>query len=83
MVEWETVEITTKPLKLIASGDPVTCALYDKTNNILKEDGWMMVNNAPKRKKKLLRINTQAYSTLHQDTIMAINSQGTTTMPIK
>ena len=30
MIEWETGEITTEPLNIIAADDPVTCAIYTK-----------------------------------------------------
>ena len=40
MVEWETGEITEEPLSLIAADDPVTCAIYAKTRDLLHLDGW-------------------------------------------
>ena len=40
MIEWETGEITSEPLKIIAADDPVTCAIYSKNNNLLeRRDG--------------------------------------------
>jgi hypothetical protein len=41
MVEWETGEITTEPLNIIAADNPVTCALYARDNNLLEEPGWL------------------------------------------
>jgi hypothetical protein len=39
MVEWETGEITTEPLHMIAADDPVTCAIYAKDNDLLDLPG--------------------------------------------
>ena len=36
MVEWEIVETTIETLYIIASDDPVTCALYADENNLLQ-----------------------------------------------
>ena len=60
MVEWETEEITIEPLKLIASDDPVTYALYGKDKNLLEEDGWRSFRNISKRQNKLLCMANQA-----------------------
>ena len=38
-VEWETGEITFKPLSIIAADDPVTCAVYSKENDLLALEG--------------------------------------------
>ena len=35
MVEWETGQTTEEPLSLIASDDPVTCAVYAKKQGLL------------------------------------------------
>jgi hypothetical protein len=32
--------ITSEPLAIIAAGDPVTCAIYAKDNDLLAPDGW-------------------------------------------
>ena len=37
--EWETGEQTYEPLLIVAADDPVTCAIYAKKNNLLKEEG--------------------------------------------
>jgi hypothetical protein len=39
LMEWETGEITTEPLSLIAQDDPVTCALYARDNDLLDTPG--------------------------------------------
>ena len=49
MIELETREITTEPLKLIASKDHVTCALFWKDINLLEEDRWRRFKNIAKR----------------------------------
>jgi hypothetical protein len=60
MVEWETGEITTEPLNIIAADDPVTCALYARDNNLLEEAGWLRFKSIAKRQTKLLRMVNQA-----------------------
>jgi hypothetical protein len=40
MVEWESGEITTEPLSIIATNDPISCAVYARDNNLLDIDGW-------------------------------------------
>ena len=40
LLEWENGEITPEPLSVIATDDPVTCAIYAKDNNLLETDGW-------------------------------------------
>ena len=60
MVEWETGEITTEPLSLVAKDDPVTCAIYARDNNLLDIEGWKRFKGIAKRQKKLLRLANQA-----------------------
>ena len=60
MIEWETGEITSEPLAIIAKDDPVTCALYARDNNLLEEPGWRQFKRLAKRHKKLLRMVNQA-----------------------
>ena len=40
MVEWETGEISTKPLSIITADEPVTCSLYDDDKYFLQQEGW-------------------------------------------
>ena len=39
LVNWETGERTYEPLHVVAADDPVTCAIYEKENGLLEEDG--------------------------------------------
>ena len=54
MIEWETRDITSEKLSIIAANDPVTCAIYAKQNNLLKIEGWKRFKGIAKRQKKLL-----------------------------
>ena len=60
MIEWESGEITSEPLSVIAADDPVTCAIYASDNNLLEQDGWKRFRGIAKRQKKLLRMVNQA-----------------------
>jgi hypothetical protein len=60
MVEWETGEITSEPLQVIAADDPVTCAIYAKDNNLLDLPGWKRFKSMAKRQKKFTRLINQA-----------------------
>ena len=54
-VEWETGEITFKPLSIIAGDDPVTCAAYAKENDLLALAGWCRFRSLAKKDKVLAR----------------------------
>ena len=54
-VEWETGEITYKPLSIIAADDPATCAPYAKENDLLAVEGWCRLRNFAKKDKVLAR----------------------------
>ena len=60
MIEWETGEITSEPLSIIAADDPVTCAIYAKQHNLLELDGWKRFKDIGKGQKKLFRMANQA-----------------------
>ena len=60
MVEWETGEISSEPLQLIAADDPVTCAIYAKDNGLLELPGWKKFKSIAKRQKKFTRMANQA-----------------------
>ena len=60
MVEWETGEITSEPLAMIAADDPVMCALYACDNDLLELDGWKCFKPIAKRQLKLLHMVNQA-----------------------
>jgi len=59
-VEWETGEITSEPLSIIAADDPVYCAIYARDNNLLDLPGWKRFKSIAKREKKLIRMVNQA-----------------------
>jgi hypothetical protein len=40
LMEWESGEITSEPLKVIAVDDPVSCAIYARENDLLDKPGW-------------------------------------------
>ena len=60
MVEWESGEITSEPLSLIAADDPVTCAIYARDNDLLGCDGWKRFRRVASRQKQLFRAANQA-----------------------
>jgi hypothetical protein len=60
MVEWETGEITSEPLSIIAADDPVTCAIYARENGLLDKEGWKRFKRLARREKKMLRMVNQA-----------------------
>lgn len=60
MVEWETGEVTSEPLQIIAADDPVTCAIYAKDNGLLDKPGWKKFKSIAKRQKKFTRMVNQA-----------------------
>jgi Reverse transcriptase (RNA-dependent DNA polymerase) len=60
MIEWETGEVTSEPLSVIAADDPVTCAIYAKENNLLDLPGWKRFKSIAKRQKKFTRMVNQA-----------------------
>jgi hypothetical protein len=60
MIEWETGEITSEPLQMIAADDPVTCAFYGKENNLLDQPGWKSFKKIAKRDKMFTHMVNQA-----------------------
>ncbi|KAL7572820.1 hypothetical protein ACA910_014674 [Epithemia clementina (nom. ined.)] len=58
-VLWDTGEITTEPLNMIASDDPVTCAVYAKKDDLLELPGWKRFKHLAKNQKKLTRAINQ------------------------
>ena len=75
MVEWETGEITSEPLSIIAADDPVTCAIYAKQNNLLEVEGWKRFKGIQKDRKGyyewLTKPNCVCFDLL-QDTSMVL-----------
>jgi hypothetical protein len=55
MIEWENGEITTEPLALIATDDPVTCAIYAREHGLLDKPGWKRFKNIAKHEKQFTR----------------------------
>ena len=59
-VEWETGEITFKPLSIIAADAPVTCAAYAKENDLLCLEGWHRFRSLAKKHNGLARAIKQS-----------------------
>jgi hypothetical protein len=60
LVEWETGETTYKPLDMIASDDPVTCAQYARENNLFDIAKWKCFRRIAKSEKELKRMINQS-----------------------
>jgi hypothetical protein len=60
LIEWENGEITKEPLKVIATDDPVTCAVYARENGLLDKTGWKQFRHIAKNEKKFTRMVNQA-----------------------
>jgi hypothetical protein len=53
LIEWENGEITKEPIKVIATDDPVTCAIYARENGLLNQPGWKRFGTSPKMRRSL------------------------------
>jgi hypothetical protein len=60
LIVWENGEITKEPLKVIATDDPVTCAIYARENGLLNKPGWKRFRHIAKNGKKFTRMVNQA-----------------------
>jgi hypothetical protein len=60
LIEWENVEITKDPVKIIAADDPVTCAIYARENGLLDQPGWKRFKHIAKNEKKFTGTVNQA-----------------------
>jgi hypothetical protein len=60
MIEWENREITKEPLKVIATDDPVTCAIYARENGLLDKPGWKHFRHIAKNEMKFTCMINQA-----------------------
>ena len=60
MIEWETGEISRKPLVIIAADDPVTREMYTKSKNLLETKGWKIFKGITKRQKKMFKLANQS-----------------------
>jgi hypothetical protein len=59
-VEWESGETTSEPLNLIATDDPVSCAIYARDHNLLHVDGWKRFKGIAKWQRNLFQRANQA-----------------------
>jgi len=59
-VEWETGEVTYEPLDVIATDNPITCAVYARDNNLLDQPSWKHFKKLAAQEKQLLRLVRQA-----------------------
>ena len=53
-IEWEDGSCTFEPLSVIASDDPVSCALYAKKNELRNTPGWKCFKQITKHEKVLV-----------------------------
>ena len=60
LIKWEDNTITREPLSVIATDDPVSCALYAKEHGLLNKHGWTRFKRIAKNEKKLKRMVNQA-----------------------
>jgi hypothetical protein len=60
LIEWENGEIIKEPLKVIASNNPVTCAIYARENGLLDQPGWKCFRHIAKNEKKFTHMVNQA-----------------------
>ena len=60
LIKWENGEQSWEPLGIIARSDPVSCAIYGKTNKLLEQTGWKQFARLAKRQKKFVRMANQA-----------------------
>ena len=60
MMEWETGEVTSVPLRIVAADSPVVCAQYAKENNLLDTPGWKRFKRLARREKMFTRMVNQA-----------------------
>ena len=65
-IHWENGEISWEPLSIIIKSDPVTCAIYDKDNDLLDLEGWKRLKRLANCQKKLLQMANQAKLKLYQ-----------------
>ena len=58
-VLWENGETSIEPLSLIASDDPVSCAIYARKNKLTNLPGWRRLKGLAKTQAKLFRLINQ------------------------
>ena len=60
IVEWESGEVTYKPLTLISKDDPISCAVYAKKHDLLHTTGWKHLKRYAKTSERLIRAVKQS-----------------------
>jgi hypothetical protein len=60
MVEWEDGSVTTKPLGIMETDDPVSCAIYAKQNDLLDLAGWKQFKEIANQQKKFIHMANKA-----------------------
>ena len=65
-IEWESGEITNEPLNIIASDEPVSCAMHGKKHDLLDKPGWKRFKALARRNKNLLRLMNQVKIQSHR-----------------
>jgi hypothetical protein len=60
LIEWENGENTKEPLKVIATDDLITCAIYARENGLLDQPGWNHFRHIAKNEKKFICMVNQA-----------------------
>jgi hypothetical protein len=68
LVNWETGESTYEPLDVIGADDPVTCAIYAKSQGLLDTPGWKQFKRFAARDKQVQRLVSQALQHSSQTT---------------
>ena len=54
-IEWETGEMTLKPISNIIPSDPYTCAVYAEKNDLLNTSGWKLSKRHVRTARRLIR----------------------------
>ena len=83
MVEWESGEFIYQPLTIISKDDPITCAVYAKTHDLLDTTGCNTSKDMPRLPKDSSELsNNPGFAKLeHQlDINMVSKSQRITMM---
>jgi hypothetical protein len=76
MIEWESGEIITETLAIMAAADPVTCAIYAREHGLLDKPGWKRFKNIAKHKKQFTcqvnQVRLRSFNTIN----MVLKFQG-------
>jgi hypothetical protein len=60
MIEWESGEINSGPLRVVAADDPMSCAIYGRENDLLDTSGGKRLKLIAGREKKFTSMVNQA-----------------------